>query len=69
MAPESEGGDGEREGGGGDKEREDELPTVVVMKKGDVGEEEYQKYRKMMKEIGKQVCIVQHLINVFLYWY
>ena len=53
VAPESEGGDGGRgEGGGGDEEREDELPTVVVMKKGDVGEEEYQKYREMMKEIG-----------------
>ena len=40
-------------GGGGvssDEEREDELPTVVVLGKGDVGEDEYHKYRAAEKE-------------------
>lgn len=41
--------------GGGDEERDDELPTVVVLNKGDVGEEEYQKFREEMKE--KSGCI------------
>ena len=39
-------------GGGDDDEREDELPTVVVLEKGDVGEEEYKKFREAMREIG-----------------
>lgn len=33
-----------------DEEREDELPTVVVLKKGDVGEDEYHQHRAVMKE-------------------
>ena len=47
---------GDKEGCGGaesDGEREDELPTVVVLKKGDCGEEEYRKYREIMKEKSK----------------
>ena len=35
---------------GSDGERDDELPTVVVLRKGDVGEEEYQKFRETIKE-------------------
>ena len=38
-----------------DEEREDELPTVVVLRKGDVGEEEFHKFRETMKE--KSECI------------
>ena len=39
-------------GEGGEVEREEELPTVVVLEKGDVGEEEYKKFREAMKDMG-----------------
>lgn len=44
------GGEGAAGSAGGDEERDDEVPTVVVLRKGDVGEEEYHKYRETMKE-------------------
>ena len=34
------------------EDREDELPTVVVLKSGDVSQEEFMEYRKMAKEKG-----------------
>ena len=49
MAPSGERGRGGDGGGSGD-ERDDELPTVVVLKKGDVGEEEYHKFREETQE-------------------
>lgn len=49
-AKKAPGGEG---GGGSDEERDDELPTVVVLQKGDIGEEEYHKFRETMKEIEK----------------
>ena len=36
---------------GADVEREDEQPTVVVLKAGDVGPEEYKTYRQHMKGV------------------
>lgn len=36
-------------------ERDDELPTVVVLRKGDVGEEEYMEMRRRLKG-GKQTA-------------
>ena len=39
-------------GEGDEGEREDELPTVVVLEKEDVGEEEYKKFREVMKELS-----------------
>lgn len=45
MAPSAAGGSVSS-----DEEREDELPTVVVLRKGDVGEDEYHKHRAAEKE-------------------
>ena len=40
-------------GEGDEVEREDEMPTVVVLEKGGVGEEEYEKFREAMKELSR----------------
>ena len=40
-------------GEGDEEEREDELPTVVELEKGDVGEEEYKKFCEAMKEMSR----------------
>lgn len=34
------------------EDREDELPTVVMLKAGDVSQEEFLEYRKITKEKG-----------------
>ena len=34
------------------EDREDELPTVVVLKSGDVSQEEFMEYRKVAEEKG-----------------
>lgn len=39
------------EGDGAEVEREDEQPTVVVLKPGDIGPEEYEAYRQSMKGV------------------
>ena len=36
----------------GEVEKEDELPTVVVLREGDVGEQEYLENRRHMKDEG-----------------
>lgn len=38
---------------GDDVEREDELPTVVVLRQGDIGREEFLENRQRMKEEGR----------------
>ena len=35
---------------GSEVEREDEQPTVVVLREGDIGEEEFQKFRQKTKQ-------------------
>lgn len=47
-------------------EREDEQPTVVVLKPGDIGPEEYKAYKQSMKGILNktyvQLCMINHII-------
>lgn len=45
-------------GEGDDEEREDELPTVVMLEEGDVGEEEYKRFREAMKEMSRYIAPV-----------
>lgn len=42
-----------KEDDGDEVEREDEQPTVVVLKAGDIGPEEFQAYRQQMKGTPK----------------
>ena len=36
-------------------EREDELPTVVVLRKGDLGEQDFLEHRQKMKDEGRDL--------------